>query len=136
MDVKNVFDVSSYIFVEATGDSEADVVVDPNTTTTVYHKNDDAESCNHNFSGFPFVSYIHNGFQVQAVHVDDEVEEGEEVHSYKTWSNQGQNSLPGDKKSKDSSEKGMSEIEKNKLFWETCLASGCGVSWRGTETAF
>ncbi|KAJ0052150.1 uncharacterized protein LOC116108858 [Pistacia vera] len=123
MDVKNVFDVSSYFFFEATGDSEADVVVDPNIVTAINHEDDDAESCSYILSGFPFVCDVNNGFDAQAVHVDDEVEEGEEVHSYRTWSSQEQNGISGDKKSNDSSEKVMSEMEKNKLFWETCLAS-------------
>ncbi|XP_044492755.1 uncharacterized protein LOC123216402 [Mangifera indica] len=123
MDEKNVFDVSSYVFFEATGDSEADVVVDPNIVTAVKHKDDDAESCSHNLSGFPFVCDVNNGLDAQAVHVDDEVEEGEEVQSYRTWPGEEQNRPPGDKKKNDSSENVMSEMEKNKLFWETCLAS-------------
>lgn len=144
MDKKNnnVVDVSTFFIFEATGDSEADFD-DPNkaataattTTTTIDRDNDDAEStCSQDddlpADNFPFVNDKDeaNGRYYDNVQVciDDKEEEGEEAHSYHpAWpQEQRNNKSSGHKNPVDSDhEELMSEMEKNKLFWESCLAS-------------
>ncbi|KAL9435777.1 hypothetical protein AB3S75_021944 [Citrus x aurantiifolia] len=144
MDKKNnnVVDVSTFFIFEATGDSEADFD-DPNkaataaatTTTTIDRDNDDAEStCSHDddlpADNFPFVNDKDeaNGRYYDNVQVciDDKEEEGEEAHSYHpAWPQEQHNKKSsGHTNPVDSDhEELMSEMEKNKLFWESCLAS-------------
>ncbi|KAL5793041.1 hypothetical protein ACOSP7_001635 [Xanthoceras sorbifolium] len=143
---KNVVDVSSFFFFEATGDSEADHFNDPNVAAIDHNRpDDDAESCSCDLSGgyFPSVTDDHvNGCDSRSC-VDDEEEEGEEegeeAHSYSRWScekkkkkkkkkekEKKKKQVERDKKSSvsvDSAEEIMSEKEKSRLFWETCLAS-------------
>lgn len=119
--IRNLVDVSSFLFFEATGDSELDSV-DPNVSITTFSQHDDdAESCSYDSSDFHTAhdevindSCCHH---FQACIIDDNVEEGDEAHSH----------IRDEKKSSvsvDSSHEELpSEMEKNRLFWETCLAS-------------
>lgn len=144
MDKKNnnVVDVSTFFIFEATGDSEADFD-DPNkaatataTATTIDRDNDDAEStCSHDddlpADNFPFVNDKDeaNGRYYDNVQVciDDKEEEGEEAHSYHpAWPQEQHNNKSSGHKNPPvdaDHEELMSEMEKNKLFWESCLAS-------------
>ncbi|KAF9669381.1 hypothetical protein SADUNF_Sadunf14G0101900 [Salix dunnii] len=131
--VKNSVDVSPFLLVEAAGDSEVDS--DPATSTTVVADDDDAESCSCDTSDH---SCVING-EVEAGRVncnvsdddhadnedeEEEVEEGVEV--CQSWFGHVHVGLPVKQKpcvSVDSGNESMNEKEKDRLFWEACLAS-------------
>ncbi|WRX09575.1 hypothetical protein QQP08_002062 [Theobroma cacao] len=140
MDIKNhkVVDVSSFFLFEATGDSEAGCF-DP-AMAVINHAeddddddddHDDAESCSCDTSDFvPSVRGL-NCLEDKA-NVDDEdeedgevVEQQKEVHVCEKWSNDQRIGVAKEQKSAGSvdSTKSLNEMEKNRLFWETCLAS-------------
>ncbi|XP_021621853.1 uncharacterized protein LOC110621882 [Manihot esculenta] len=122
MDTKKDVDLSSFLLVEASGDSESDF--DPNSAIKD-HVDDDAQSCSCDVSDY--YSRV-TEVQQESVHgVDDhhkEVgkEQEDEVHGYQEWAN----GLTVNQKScvsVESTNESMNEMEKNRLFWETCLAS-------------
>ncbi|KAJ6680240.1 GLUTAMIC ACID-RICH PROTEIN-LIKE [Salix purpurea] len=136
--VRNSVDVSPFLLVEAAGDSEVDS--GPATSTTVVADDDDAESCSCDTSDHSSVSDVINGAcsEVEAGRVncnvaykeeveeveEEEVEEGVEV--CQSWFGQVHVGLPVKQKpcvSVDSGNESMNEKEKDRLFWEACLAS-------------
>ncbi|GLT42535.1 hypothetical protein SLA2020_165280 [Shorea laevis] len=136
MDVKNLVDVSSFFLFEVTGDSEA-AVLDPGMPD-VNHSNegdgggagddddDDAGSCICDASEIHMVSKIYEG-DVRQVSDDEEEEENGEVveQDVRGWDKDQHIGLQTEQTSRVSgeSQKPMSEKERSKLFWETCLAS-------------
>ncbi|KAG6749922.1 hypothetical protein NC652_033423 [Populus alba x Populus x berolinensis] len=135
--VKNSVDVSPFLLVEAAGDSEVDS--DPTMSTIdLVDDDDDAESCSCDTSDHSCVSDIINGacskveaYQVNYNAVDDdhdhdgEEEEEEGVEVCQSWVHH-VHGLPVKQKScvsVDSSNESMNEKEKDRLFWEACLAS-------------
>ncbi|XP_019056021.1 PREDICTED: uncharacterized protein LOC104613517 [Nelumbo nucifera] len=116
-----VVDASSFFLVEATGDSEADC--DPIGTTAGNEfstvDDDDAESCTSDSCSSEFINgnTVHesfNGFGDD----DDNADGSDEDDGLSDISS-------GGAKSRDEGQDGelMNEMEKSKLFWETCLAS-------------
>jgi hypothetical protein len=134
--VKNSVDVSPFLLVEAAGDSEVDS--DPTMSTIdLVDDDDDAESCSCDTSDLSCVRDIINGacseveaYQVNYNVVDDdddqEEEEEEGVEVCQSWVHHVHVGLPVKQKpcvSVDSSNESMNEKEKDRLFWEACLAS-------------
>ncbi|XP_011015206.1 PREDICTED: uncharacterized protein LOC105118851 [Populus euphratica] len=135
--MKKSVDVSSFLLVEATGDSEVDS--DPNMTFVDLVDDDDgdAESCSCDTSYHSCVNGVY--IEVEEYHVnynvvDEEQEEQEQekqqqdkgVHVYQSRVDHGHAGLPMKQKScvsVDSANESMNEKEKNRLFWEACLAS-------------
>lgn len=117
MDGKNVIDVSSFFLFEATGDSESDF--EPGMAADV--EKDDAESCicdlydtdrvedDDEFVDQWFPKDVDDGD-------DDEDDDDDEVTVDQCW-------ISDKMVSVDSGGELMDESEKNRLFWEACLAS-------------
>ncbi|XWS76483.1 hypothetical protein CRYUN_Cryun01aG0180200 [Craigia yunnanensis] len=137
MDIKSiVVDVSSFFLFEATGDSEAGCF-DPAMSVINHAEDDDAESCSCDTTSdfLPGVREL-NSLEEKLANVDDynedeedgEVVEQKEVHLYKKCRDDKRiNGVVAKEKklsavSVDSTET-MNEMEKNRLFWEACLAS-------------
>ncbi|KAF3436372.1 hypothetical protein FNV43_RR23464 [Rhamnella rubrinervis] len=139
MDVKKFMDVSSFMLFEATGDSDEAGDSDPTVADHYDHDHcdnnisdvamdlDDAESCSWDLTDHSLVIDDHdlNGGDVlveEYVYDDDEEEEVDPV--YQKW---GGASVDRYKScaSVDSTEEFelLNEVEKNRVFWETCLAS-------------
>ncbi|XVE77706.1 hypothetical protein DITRI_Ditri13aG0084400 [Diplodiscus trichospermus] len=146
MDNKSkVVDVSSFLLFEATGDSEAGCF-DPAAMSVTHHaeeeeeeeEEEDAESCSCNgTSEFSPGVRQHNSLEEKAKGGDDhhedeedgEVVDQKEVGVYKKCRDDHRqiNGVAKEEKassavSVDSTET-MNEKEKNRLFWEACLAS-------------
>ncbi|XWS46739.1 hypothetical protein CRYUN_Cryun14cG0093900 [Craigia yunnanensis] len=137
MDFNNkVIDVSSFLLFEATGDSEAGCF-DPAMSVINHAEDDDAESCSCDTTSdfLPGVRKL-NSLEDKATVDDDhhedeedgEVVEQKEVRVYKKCRDDHQriNGVAKEKKSSAvsvDSTKTMNEMEKNRLFWEACLAS-------------
>jgi len=145
--MKKSVDVSSFLLVEATGDSEVDS--DPNMTIIDLVDDDDdgdAESCSCDTSYHSCVNGVYS--EVEEYHVnynvvdeeqhqqqqqqqqEEEEEEEEEqekgVHVYQSRVDLGHAGLQVKQKScvsVDSANESMNEKEENRLFWEACLAS-------------
>ncbi|KAB2069959.1 hypothetical protein ERO13_A08G116000v2 [Gossypium hirsutum] len=144
-----VVDVSSFLLFEATGDSESGCSSDP-AMVDISHDDDgdddDAESCSCDIA--PDVVHgvgevggsLKNKFAnvVEGVNDEDDdddddgVVEQKEVQLYKKSCRDDQRikgvGVGKEKKSSSSAENSnssetMNEMEKNRLFWETCLAS-------------
>ncbi|KAJ9171893.1 hypothetical protein P3X46_015195 [Hevea brasiliensis] len=134
MDDQKGVDLSSCLLLEASGDSEVDF--DPNLAINDL-VDDDAESCSCDVSDYySCVGDLSNACEVEQASVthvvddhkeveeeqEDEIQE-DEVHGYhQEWAN----GLTLNQKSCVSVESindQMNEMEKNRLFWETCLAS-------------
>ncbi|MBA0826478.1 hypothetical protein Goarm_011324 [Gossypium armourianum] len=141
-------DVSSFLLLEATGDSESGCSSDP-AMVDISHDDDDdddddAESCSCDTA--PDVVHgvreiggsLKNKFANVVEGVDDEdddddddgVVEQKEVQLYKKGCRDDERikgvGVGKEKKSSSSAENSsetMNEMEKNRLFWETCLAS-------------
>ncbi|MBA0736847.1 hypothetical protein Gogos_010337 [Gossypium gossypioides] len=139
-------DVSSFLLFEATGDSESGCSSDP-AMVDISHDDDgddDAESCSCDTA--PDVVHgvreiggsLKNKFANVVEGVDDEdddddddgVVEQKEVQLYKKGCRDDERikgvGVGKEKKSSSSAENSsetMNEMEKNRLFWETCLAS-------------
>ncbi|KAG2693544.1 hypothetical protein I3843_08G097600 [Carya illinoinensis] len=140
--IRNVVDVSTFLMFEATGDSEDDFypTVGDHRDMFVSMADSDAESCSFDLSDSskvfdlddccddPQAYHVHNKYDDN----DDDgpFEEEEEGHSYPAWNgehNEYWKPIRGAKKSSASVESTkelmMTEEEKSRLFWETCLAS-------------
>ncbi|XP_022728246.1 uncharacterized protein LOC111283869 [Durio zibethinus] len=141
MDIKSkVVDVSSFLLFEATGDSESGCF-DP-AISVINHDEDgdddnDAESCSCDTTS----DFLHRVRELNSLeekvnvgddhHEDEEdgeVVEQKEVCAYKKCRDDYQNINGVAKEKKPStvsldSTKTKNEMEKNKLFWEACLAS-------------
>lgn len=116
------FDVSSsYLLIEASGDSEADW----NPYTKGEHADDDAQSCIYDSSEICNASEL-NGYD-ESWNIDDDVEDEKKddvIHHGTSYCDddemqQHQKSCVSD----DSGQEFVDEMEKNRLFWEACLAS-------------
>ncbi|XP_057507845.1 uncharacterized protein LOC130790823 [Actinidia eriantha] len=131
MDEKKVVDVSSFMLFEATGDSEANSELNMDVdVVTDEEDEEDAESCSCDnlldrgpiaeLEEFDDENLAHAHEEVHPVIDDDDDSDDDEVMM---------SSMVKDrqhKKSKgcvESAMELMSEMEKSKLFWETCLAS-------------
>ncbi|TKY61841.1 hypothetical protein E2542_SST11694 [Spatholobus suberectus] len=128
MDKKNPFDVSSsYVLLEATGDSEADC----NPPTMGEHgyevgrADDDAQSCSYDSSETCNAAEVNGYESLNNDDDDDDVEDEKKAETHGTSycdddeMQQHQKSWVSD----DSGQELVDEMEKNKLFWEACLAS-------------
>ncbi|KAJ9187716.1 hypothetical protein P3X46_003140 [Hevea brasiliensis] len=139
INTKKDVDLFSCLLVEASGDSEADF--DPNVAINkdLADDDDDAQSCSCDVSDdcYSCVADLNACNEVEQASIDhvvddykDEEEkqdkkEEPEVHGYQEWAN-GHLGLTVDQKScvsVESTNEPMNEMEKNRLFWETCLAS-------------
>ncbi|KAL4307969.1 hypothetical protein GQ457_01G053500 [Hibiscus cannabinus] len=112
MDIKSkVVDLSYFLHLEATGDSEAGYF-DPAMPAVINHdQNDDndgdAESCSCEYDTTS--DLLHMVIELNySLDDDDNEEDGEVVDQ---------------EKSSVGSTETMNEMEKNRLFWEACLAS-------------
>lgn len=126
---KNSGDFFSY---EATGDSEADINYDPNNNMD-YEDNDDAMSCSYDGSAVnehddddekrsedvdEEKDVVYGTSYCSEEEDDDDDEKNNEIHidQYKKKKKKCYVSF-------DSGNESMDEMEKNKRFWEACLAS-------------
>jgi hypothetical protein len=141
-------DVSSFLLFEAMGDSEEDcdihhhpIVGDDQgdiATAMAIMADDDAESCSYDSFDSPTVDDLDDCDDLDLLqasvndddddgHDDDDDEEEEEGHSYPTWAVEHNWKLAAGRRkssvSVDSGNEFMDEAEKNRLFWEACLAS-------------
>ncbi|KAG6575870.1 hypothetical protein SDJN02_24581, partial [Cucurbita argyrosperma subsp. argyrosperma] len=110
----HIEDFSSHLLFEATGDSEADSLVGHGSSTVSVEFND-AESCTDDTPA------MRNKVQTyENDDDDDDDDENEEEVESKPIGFMTESSA-----SIDSAEefKMLNEVEKNRLFWETCLAS-------------
>lgn len=146
MDEMNVVDVSSFMLLEATGDSEVDSEL--NMDVAADHgadddDDDDAQSCSCDLLDYcgPEFDYDHLGHAHDQDlhfdhddHFDDDEDEGEVIDQDWTHDdNDDDDDQVGlsstakaglhKKSSVDSNMELMNEMEKNRLFWEACLAS-------------
>uniref|UniRef100_A0A5B6YUZ5 Uncharacterized protein n=1 Tax=Davidia involucrata TaxID=16924 RepID=A0A5B6YUZ5_DAVIN len=153
MDLRNVVDVSSFLHCEATGDSEADSDLNMGAVSTDMDvAEDDAQSCSCDLSDCARViefdhfddddgddlEYVHDDDDDDDYDDDDEEEEEEVINQY--WAGDDKVAPPSKapglvtctaaagqrKKSRgciDPTKELMNEMDRNKLFWETCLAS-------------
>ncbi|XP_020226645.1 uncharacterized protein LOC109808175 [Cajanus cajan] len=131
MERKQPLDFSSYFYFEASGDSEQDdcdpptmggYACDISMAVGGYHDdNDDALSCNYDGSaaeldqdeGHSYCNEEHDDDEKRSdiygmSYCDDDGMQEEQMKSYVSF---------------DSRQEFVDEMEKNKLFWEVCLAS-------------
>lgn len=127
-DERNVIDVTSFLLFESIGDSEADSDLNmANSLGQEINRDevDDAESCSDYVGPIELCDFDHDQEEHDDDHeddIDDEEEEEEEDGIDQVWSSYGKVVLH--KKSKvcvDDSK--MNERDKDRHFWETCLAS-------------
>ncbi|KAF4350563.1 hypothetical protein F8388_007123 [Cannabis sativa] len=147
---RNAVDLSSFFLFEVTGDSEFCSKFD-SEDTSVSLDEDDAESCSWGISAdddllYASIGYEHDSIGEEEFVIDyleeDEDDDEDETTSdpaYRKWSSGEINNIGKSKESHnnhnskqkscvsvDSTTKefeSLNEMEKNKLFWETCLAS-------------
>ncbi|KAK7270231.1 hypothetical protein RIF29_23232 [Crotalaria pallida] len=135
MNIMDHADFSSYILFEATGDSEADF--DPMMGGTYAYEHgrdedddddDDALSCSYDVSDICIASEV-NMYDESSCDgdVDDEKKEDEEIDGAYGASYCEDDEMQEENQrsyvSFDSSQDSVDEMEKNRLFWEACLAS-------------
>ncbi|CAL9245325.1 unnamed protein product [Arabidopsis halleri] len=122
MTKNNVVEVSPFLFMEASADSETthqERGHDGDDVKGREEYGEDAESCRCETSTSQRTSRstdfdpVEEEADVAGENEDDDDEDGE-VNSYRR---------DGGKLTVDSSSRLMSEIEKNRMFWEACLAS-------------
>ncbi|GMH02653.1 hypothetical protein Nepgr_004492 [Nepenthes gracilis] len=135
---KKVVDLSSFLLLEAAGDSEADF--DPWAAMNVGHggaaagdhgdeeeeDDDDAESCSYDACEDASHAYevkdlcndsgVCDDDGIHHISAGDEMIEGEDRTSEVA-------STADSHSWRDASKEKVSEMDKNKLFWETCLSS-------------
>ncbi|KAK7284701.1 hypothetical protein RJT34_19452 [Clitoria ternatea] len=125
MDMKYPFDLSSsYMFLEASGDSEADC--DPTTLWEHAYESgraddDDAQSCSYDDSDESCHADELNGYE--SLNGDDEDEKKFEAYGTSYCEDDEMEEHHKSSVSDDSDQELMDEMEKNRLFWEACLAS-------------
>ncbi|KAJ1392723.1 hypothetical protein SESBI_35550 [Sesbania bispinosa] len=125
MDMKGTSDIPFYMFIEATGDSEADCN-NPTTSMAEYayeigFADDDAQSCSYDNSEACDPAEL-KGYEFL---IDDDEDEGK-VTVYGTSyceDDEMQEHRMKSFVSDDSGQELLDEKEKNRLFWEACLAS-------------
>ncbi|CAJ1880204.1 unnamed protein product [Sphenostylis stenocarpa] len=121
--MKNPFDVSSYMLLEASGDSENDC----NPTMgehEIGREDDDAQSCIYDSSETSNAAEL-NGFWNND-HDADEVEDEKKCEFHGTSYCDDDDEMQEHQKScvsDESSQELVDEMEKNRRFWEACLAS-------------
>lgn len=122
-------DVSPFLLFEASGDSEAAAEVVSDVPISVAMAEDDAESCSCDSADISSAAELiinggdddDHGDKAYHSHVDDHEEEEEDGSSvYQRWGHQLKSTVSVD--STKEFER-LNEVEKSKLFWETCLAS-------------
>ncbi|XP_061366483.1 uncharacterized protein LOC133309701 [Gastrolobium bilobum] len=122
MDMKDPFDVSSYMLLEVTGDSEADCnPIMGEQAHEIDREDDDAQSCSDDNSETCNASEL-NVFD-ESLNADDEDEK--KVDGYGTSYCEDDEMQEHHKScvSDDSGQELVDEMERNRLFWEACLAS-------------
>ncbi|KAE8676750.1 hypothetical protein F3Y22_tig00111582pilonHSYRG00969 [Hibiscus syriacus] len=133
MDIKTkVVDLSFLLHLEATGDSEAGYS-DPAISSGVNHAqdddNEDAESCSCDTTSDLHMVIEHNySLDGGNASVEDDEDNDGEVVDKKCIYDPCINGMEAAESKKSSavsidSSQTMNEMEKNRLFWETCLAS-------------
>ncbi|CAB87744.1 putative protein [Arabidopsis thaliana] len=132
MTKNNVVEVSTFLFFEASADSETTHQERGHDGDDVKGCDDcgeDAESCRCEMSTSQRMSRSTDFDTVEEVadvagENEGHVDEDGEVNSYRKWPERrdGEN-LTVDSSSTGNDERLMSEIEKNRMFWEACLAS-------------
>ncbi|PPS20041.1 hypothetical protein GOBAR_AA00533 [Gossypium barbadense] len=129
-----VVDVSSFLLFEATGDSESGCSSDP-AMVDISHDDDgdddDAESCSCDIA--PDVVHgvgevggsLKNKFAnvVEGVNDEDDDDDDDGVGGAKGGVGVGKEKKSSSSAENSNSSETMNEMEKNRLFWETCLAS-------------
>ncbi|XP_020213835.1 uncharacterized protein LOC109798047 [Cajanus cajan] len=127
MDMKDPFDVSSsYMLLEASGDSEADCY-NPTMGEHGYEigrADDDAQSCSYDNSETCNAAELH-GNESWKNDDDDEDEKKDDVHET-SYCDDDDDEMQQHQKScvsDDSEQELVDEMEKNRQFWEACLAS-------------
>ncbi|XVF72523.1 hypothetical protein PTKIN_Ptkin12aG0128100 [Pterospermum kingtungense] len=149
MDIKGkVVDVSSFLLFEATGDSEAGCCFDPALSAINpaedHVDDDDAESCSFDATSddllpagvfrelnsleYKRANVVGDDDLIHEDEEDGEVVDQQEVHNLYKKCRDDQRFINGvaakeKKSSAVSVDSSMSEMEKNRLFWEACLAS-------------
>ncbi|XP_020211739.1 acidic leucine-rich nuclear phosphoprotein 32 family member A [Cajanus cajan] len=138
MERKQPLDFSSYFYFEASGDSEQDdcdppimggYTCDISMAVAGYHDdNDDALSCNYDGSAAELDEDEDEDEDEGDSYCDEEHEDDEkksEVYgmSYCDDDDEMQEEQMKSHVSFDSRQEFVDEMEKNKLFWEACLAS-------------
>ncbi|XP_027349378.1 uncharacterized protein LOC113860987 [Abrus precatorius] len=123
MDMKNPYDVSSScMLLEATGDSEVDCspIMGDHAFEFGRADDDDAQSCSYDNSE-TFSAAELDGYE--SLNDDDGDEKKNDVHGTSYCED---DEMQGHNKScvsDDSGQELVDEMEKNRLFWEACLAS-------------
>ncbi|XP_027368002.1 uncharacterized protein LOC113873850 [Abrus precatorius] len=130
MDRKEPVDFSSCIHFEASGDSEVDC--DPIMGSEIArdddgdacNDNDDALSCSYDGSGACNAADL-DGYVSWDEHDDDDDEKKEDVFGVSCCEDDDEMHEENMKSyvSFDSGQEFVDEVEKNRLFWEACLAS-------------
>ncbi|KAF4382889.1 hypothetical protein G4B88_021672 [Cannabis sativa] len=123
---RNAVDLSSFFLFEVTDDSEFCSKFD-SEDTSVSLDEDDAESCSWGISAdddrlYASIGYEHDSIGEEEFVIDYLEEDEDETTSdpaYRKWSSGEINNIDSTTKEFES----LNEMEKNKLFWETCLAS-------------
>ncbi|XP_050238563.1 uncharacterized protein LOC126688041 [Mercurialis annua] len=124
---KKSVDLSSCLLVEASGDSEVDFQSDPNLPFFKFD-DDDAESWSCDVSDCSCAeiraeAYVNGGVldfrnNVKEQNQEEKFkDEDDEVRFYQKWVDQ------KSCVSEESTNEPINEMERNKLFWEACLAS-------------
>ncbi|OVA12549.1 hypothetical protein BVC80_8549g4 [Macleaya cordata] len=130
-------DVSPFLLLETTGDSEegVDPVIVGNKSVVV--DNDDAESCNYETCDVIFVDDYNVDYDQDYYEDQDNSDyaEGCDENRYPWKTGLSELSSGSVCLGRDDDEESrvgikgrdqeMNEIEKNKIFWETCLEVGC-----------
>lgn len=120
-------DVTFYMLLEATGDSEADC--DSNKgeyANEIYTADDDdAESCSYDNESETCDAAELNGYDDESLNADEDDQKKDGVNCGTSYCEDDEMQEEHLKScvSDDSSQELMDEMEKNRLFWEACLAS-------------
>ncbi|KAI4301333.1 hypothetical protein L6164_034621 [Bauhinia variegata] len=135
MDRKDIEDVSAYMLFEATGDSEVDYnpIMDDDVAhefprNVVDDDDDDAESCSYDASEICDIGKL-NGYEScdgdgDAKNEDEEEKEEEALVYGISYCTDEEHSISKPSAVDSVSEQEVvDEREKNRLFWEACLAS-------------
>ncbi|KAK4281102.1 hypothetical protein QN277_012634 [Acacia crassicarpa] len=139
MDMKGTVDVSCYLCFEATGDSEAPscdpINKDPNIACRIpIWDDDDAQSCCYDASDESLIhadELINIGYESDDKERTEEEDDDDEVEVcvYGTTYKEEQDDCKMQEEKKlrvcvnSGADQKIDEVEKNRLFWEACLAS-------------
>ncbi|XP_054794276.1 protein BFR2-like [Prosopis cineraria] len=134
MGMNGTVDVSCYLCFEATGDSEApsDPIKDPNIACRIpicdddYDDDDDAQSCCYDASESLSSDELFNDEVKKEDEHEDELEVCVHEATREEEDDDEDSEMQEQKKVSvrvDSGAEKVDEMEKNRLFWEACLAS-------------